>query len=128
MTAQFHSYLEVRLIDDLANQGRGEWELISDLVYESEIAKCTFVVQKGFKTDFESVPRVPIVFMILGDRFSRPAALHDALYSGLFPAINREMADKVLEEAILTTGGDPLEAKMVYEGVRAFGESHWGGK
>lgn len=125
MTARFLTSLELRLVDDNANQGRGEWELISDLGYFSEIARCTFVVQKGFKTDLESVPRVPIVFTVLGDRFSRPAALHDALYAGLFPSIDRETADKILEEAILATGGDPLEAKMVYEGVRAFGQSHW---
>lgn len=125
MTSRFLTSLELRLVDDNANQGRGEWELISDLGYYSEIAQCTFVVQKGFKTDLESVPRVPIVFTVLGDRFARPAALHDALYAGLFPSIDRETADKILEEAILATGGEPLEAKMVYEGVRAFGQSHW---
>lgn len=123
--AKFLSDLELKLIDDNANQGRGEWELISDLIYESDIAKATFVVSKGFKTDLESVPRIPVVFTVLGDRFARPAALHDALYAGEFPSITREMADKILQEAILATGGDHLEAKLVYEGVRAFGASHW---
>ncbi len=125
MTAHFLTDLELRLVDDQAAQGRGLWELISDLEYYSEVARATFVVSKGFQTDLESVPRVPVVFTILGDRFARPAALHDALYAGEFPSISREMADKILEEAILATGGNPTEAKMVYEGVRAFGESHW---
>lgn len=123
--SRFLTELEVKLVDDNANEGRGEWELTADLIYESDIAKATFVVQKGFRTDFESVPRIPIVFDALGDRFSRPATIHDALYSGEFPSISREMSDKILRESILITGGSEIEANAVYEGVRLFGNNHW---
>lgn len=121
----FTTDLEVRLVDDTANSGRGEWELISDLVYESDVFKGTFVVQAGFRTDFESVPRIPGVFDFLGDRIHRAAALHDAFYSGQFPWINRETADKLLKEAAISTGMSATDAELVYLGVREFGESHW---
>ena len=123
--AHFEGNLDVRLIDDGAAQGRGIWELLSPLIFVSDVASTTFTVPVGFQTDFESVPRIPIVFDLLGDRASRASALHDALYSGMFPSISRETADKILKEAMLITQVSTADAELIYEGVRQFGESHW---
>ena len=123
--AHFEGNLDVRLIDDGAAQGRGIWELLSPLIFTSDVASTTFIVPVGFQTDFESVPRIPVVFDLLGDRASRASALHDALYSGMFPSISRETADKVLKEAMLVTQVSIADAELIYEGVRQFGESHW---
>ena len=46
------------------------------LVYES-VSFGKIVVPKGFQTDFASVPRVPIVYSIFGNRAHREAVLHD---------------------------------------------------
>ena len=123
--AHFEGNLDVRLIDDGAAQGRGIWELLAPLIFISDVASTTFTVTVGFRTDFESVPRIPVVFDLLGDRASRASALHDALYSGMFPDIPREIADQVLYEAMLVTQVPESDAKLIYEGVRQFGESHW---
>ena len=123
--AHFEGNLDVRLIDDGAAQGRGIWELLAPLIFISDLASTTFTVPIGFRTDFESVPRIPGVFDLLGDRASRASALHDALYSGLFPAIPREIADGILKEAMLVTQVPLADAELIYEGVRQFGESHW---
>lgn len=123
--SKFIGHLDVRLVDDSAAQGRGLWELLEPLVYQSDVAGRVFTVPAGFRTDFESVPRIPVAFMLLGDRFSRAAAVHDALYSGMFPGVTREMADQVLREAIRVTGGNEFEAESVYLGVRAGGAPHW---
>jgi len=38
------------------------------------------LVPKGFETDLASVPRLPIVYLIWGDRAHREAVLHDYCY------------------------------------------------
>lgn len=121
--SKFLTPLKVQLVDGAAAQGRGTWQLLEDLVYQSDAAGATFSAPAGFITDFESVPRIPGVFELLGDLYSQPAAMHDWLYCS--HPCDRETADKVLREAILATGGSSLHAALIFQGVRAFGESHW---
>lgn len=118
------SALQVELVDQLAAEGRGTWRLMAPLVYQSDVAARTIIVPAGFITDFESVPRVPGAFEWLGDRWHAIATVHDWLYT--CHAVEREVADQVLREGILISGGTEAEALAVYGGVRLFGESHWG--
>lgn len=124
MTAPaFLTALQVELVSDEAAEGRGTWRLMAPLVYRSVVAASDITVPPGFVTDFESVPRVPGIFAWLGDRFSRIAAVHDWLYT--CHTVERELADAVLKEGVLLTGGSLIEAEAIYRGVRAFGEAHW---
>lgn len=118
------SALQVELIDQQAAEGRGTWQLMAPLVYQSDVAGRQIIVPAGFITDFESVPRVPGAFEWLGDRFHIIATVHDWLYK--CHAVERDIADQVLREGILLSGGTEAEALAVYEGVRLFGASHWG--
>ena len=71
MTAGFATELCVEEISDILNSGRGNWQLTQPLVYKSDITGGTYTVPTGFVTDFASVPRVPIVFLLCGDTASR---------------------------------------------------------
>lgn len=62
----------------------------------------------GFQTDLASVPRLPIVFLMWGDRAHRPAVLHDYLYrKDSRPTVTKAMADAFFREAILATETGP---------------------
>lgn len=121
--SRFLTDLDARLIDPSANEGRGEWQLDAPLVYLSDLAG-TLTVPAGFKTDFASVPRVPIAFLLCGDTASRAAALHDWLYTKPHQ-LDRATADRVLQEAAIADGVPKWRAWMLWAGVRIGGASHW---
>lgn len=102
----------------------GQWELISDLVYQSDVAGMTFTVPTGFITNFASVPRIPIVYELAGDTSSAAATVHDFLYTT--HPVSRAMADAVLREASAVTDVPLWRRQLMWAGVRAFGWSHWG--
>lgn len=99
------------------------WILTAALIYQSDVAARTFIVPKGFKTDLASVPRLPVVFMLTGDTASKPAALHDYLYSS--HEVPRAMADAVLREASASVGVPAWRRWIMWAGVRMGGASHW---
>lgn len=117
--AKFLSSLRVELCDDAP----GQWELVHPLVYRSIVAKETFVVPVGFRTDFASVPRLPFAFVLFGDVAQEAAVVHDFLYSTR--AVSRKMADDVLVEAMGITGVAAWRRAPMWLGVRMFGGSHW---
>jgi len=122
--SSFNTKLEVEQVEDVNEEGRGTWRLLSPLVYYSDVANRPFVAPTGFVTDFASVPRIPLVFDWLGDRGNLAATIHDWLYTAPHPC-EREVADKVLKEALIVQGVDPVDAEALYLGVCEFGEPHW---
>jgi hypothetical protein len=130
---KFLSPLTVRqtaqMDSDKTAEGRGLWELVTPLEYQADDGT-VYSVPIGFKTDFASVPRIPGVFDMFGDRANLAATLHDYLYSvdpttGKHPIPDREAADKLLKEASLAQGVSFEIAEMLYLGVRLGGSSHW---
>lgn len=91
--------------------------------YESDIAKQTLIVPIGFYTDFASVPRLGIVYSLLGDRAHEPAVIHDWLYYSAL--ISRDMADNVLFEAMGVLGLPWWQKWPIYMGVRIGGWKAW---
>jgi hypothetical protein len=128
--SKFLTELNVEQIDDISNSGRGLWRLTQPLIYQSDLTGDTYVVPTGATTDFASVPRLPIAFLLCGGTASRPAALHDALYTpdpktGKHMVPDRETADLVLKEAALSEGVPAWRAWALFLGVRVGGASHW---
>jgi hypothetical protein len=127
--SHFKSKLLVEEVCDSVDDGRGLWRLTAPLVYASDLTNDVYSVPVGFETDFASVPRVPIAFLLCGDTASKPAALHDFLYtkgpSGKHPVPDRATADAVLKEAALATGVPAWRAWLLWAGVRLGGASHW---
>lgn len=121
--SRFLTPLDVQLEDDAENEGRGSWRLDSPLVYQSDVAKETFTVPAGFVTDFASVPRLPVAFLLAADSCHEAAALHDWLYTT--HPVDRATADAILREASAVTGAPAWRAWLMWAGVRVFGGAHW---
>lgn len=149
--ARFVTALKVKELSEIRNGGRGSWQLLSPLIYESDVAKMIITATRRFKTDFASIPRLPFVFWVLGDRYRKAAVIHDFLYTS--HETTRRMADAVLFEACKVIDDENIchrevgesKIKFIFEylrvknllffgwirrslmwtGVRLFGWSHW---
>ena len=115
----FFGDLIVKLVRD--DEG-GLWELVSDLSFESSTG-ITITAIKGTRTDFMTVPRIPFVFDALGDRCMKSGVIHDYIYQT--HEVERETADKLLQEMLLVEGMSRIEADACFLAVRVGGESHW---
>lgn len=102
---------------------RGTWQLLTLLAYKSDVAKTTFVVPAGFITDFASVPRVPIAFLLAGDTAHEAAVVHDWLYTT--HEVERSVADAVFREACLTGDVPWWRAWLMWSAVRIGGGGPW---
>ncbi|MGI4812008.1 MAG: DUF1353 domain-containing protein [Janthinobacterium lividum] len=101
----------------------GKWDVMQDLVYQSDVAGMTFTVPAGFATDLNSCPRLPIVYLLTGGKANSASAVHDWIYTEKM--VPRSMADAVLREASAVTFVPRYVRFLMFWGVRAFGWSHW---
>ncbi len=93
-----------------------------DFRYQSDLTGL-LTVPVGFYTDFASVPRLGIIYALLGDRAHEPAVVHDWLY---YAAITtRKTADAVLMEAMKVLGLPFWQRIPIYWGVRLGGWKAW---
>jgi hypothetical protein len=82
--------------------------------------------KRGHRTDFCSVPRVPLAYEMLGNRARKAGSIHDMLYGPDRPAgMTREKADALLREMLVLDGVGQCEAEQFYLAVRMFGGSHY---
>jgi uncharacterized protein DUF1353 len=83
-------------------------------------------VPAGFKTDFASVPRLPIAYLVAGDVCHRAPLLHDFLYrQGQIP---RAWCDRIFLEAMVAEGVSWWRRRAMYAAVRAAGGAAYQGK
>jgi hypothetical protein len=116
----FFGDLVVKLVND---EEGGLWELVRPISFESSTGYL-ITAPIGFRSDFMTIPRIPIVFDHLGDRCMRAGVLHDYAYSSM--CVPREDADKLLQEMLIKEGMSRADADLCYLGVRICGESHYG--
>lgn len=124
MAGKFLTPLDLRL------RGYKKWETLAELRYQSDLMGL-IVVPKEFITDLASVPRLPLAYMITGDRAPGPAVIHDYLYQS--PKFeNRKLADAVIDEAMAVNQPElGFEAEndiirtLIWTGVRAGGWKAW---
>jgi len=80
------------------------------LVYNSQLLNAQVVITENyatcpFYTDLASVPRVPIIYELWGNRAHREAVLHDYLFRiNSVPVVSWMTANRVFLEAMLSTG------------------------
>ena len=115
MSACFLTPLDCTLVDDRD----GLWRLDSPLVYFSEICKGKIDVPVGFTTDFASVPRLPFIYALYGDRNRKAATLHDYLYRN--KVFTRAKCDAIFREAMRSDGESWPVAFAMWLGVRVGG-------
>jgi hypothetical protein len=94
--AQFLTELITHLLDDDTI-----WEIDEPLVYKSDYLSVNIIVPSGFQTDFASVPRLPIIYFLYGDRAHRESVIHDYLYrTDSVPTVSKSLADNIFFEAM----------------------------
>ncbi len=99
--------------------------LTSPLIYDSDVLGERITVPTGFTTDFASVPRLPLAYLLFGGDVGDNAAavVHDWLYSqGKVP---RATCDAVFREAMQAEGVAGWRCWPMWFGVRLFGGSHY---
>lgn len=104
--SKFLSNLRQVLSNPHANDGTGEWKLLSPLKYKSDLLQQTVVVYAGFTCDLASVPKIPGLYANFGNRYHRPAVVHD--YLCRTKAVPRNIADKVFLEAMRAQNEEEL--------------------
>ncbi len=96
--SKFLTGLHVELFDPYANDGTGLWMLTAAFRYYSTLLRKEIEVPYGFVHDFASVPRLPLMYAVAGNRYHRAAVVHDYLCRSR--QVRRDRADKVFLEAM----------------------------
>lgn len=98
------------------SSGRG-WALLEKVEWPaSEVT-----VPVGYKTDFDSVPRIPIFYAVFKNRTRFAAVIHDYLYS---IGHNRKDADRIFLAAMEAEGIRRRYRLPIYWAVRIFGKRY----
>jgi hypothetical protein len=109
MKSGFVTDLDVKL----KNDDDSVWIVKSPLIYFSELLGCIISIPQRFETessvefhtDLASVPRVPIIYDMWGNRAHREAVLHDYLFRfDSIPVVYWRVANAVFKEAMISTG------------------------
>jgi hypothetical protein len=80
-------------------------------------------VEKGFDTDYASIPRIFWSVYPPDGSYVKPAVVHDADY--WHQAVTREVADATFLEGMKEVGVPLLRRQLIYRSVRAFGWLAW---
>lgn len=128
LIARFMTTLQAqRAGDGQAGDGQaGAWELTAALIFYSAVLERVVVVPAGFRTDYASVPRLPVAYLLFGGVAEEAAVVHDYLYTNLVDGVTREQADNVFAEALKVLGVPSWRRGPMWAAVRAFGKKHWG--
>lgn len=132
--SQFLNDLEVRLYG--WGEGSANWITLASLRYESTFLGDAVSIPEEFVTDFASVPRLPLAYLLAGGRAIRPAVIHDYAYQthrlplekGGSRPVTREEADNVFKEAMEAdpwSGTGPCTQRLMWRMVRWFGGAIW---
>jgi hypothetical protein len=128
VSARFEDALGVSPLDDGRN-----WAVLEDFYYDTDVLLAGLPagrvrVEKGFVTDFASIPRAmwPVVGAPAEGKFRKIAVVHDKLYrtKGL---ATRAQADAVLLEGMRVSGCPWRQRTAIYLAVRMFGGASYRG-
>ena len=114
-------FLTPLCVEQISEDGNGVWKLTAPLRYSSALLDGIMTVEQGFVTDFASVPRLPVVWLLAGGCADRAAVVHDLLYQS--KNVPRELADSIFLEAMEVLGVNWFRRYAMYYAVRAFGWS-----
>jgi len=101
---------------------RETWRLLAPFSYLAP-GHDLITVPAGFETDFASVPRWPLTFVLLGSYGHAAAVIHDWLYAS--GELSRADADRVFHEALRSSGIARWRAWLMWGGVRIGGKSRY---
>lgn len=122
--SRFLTPTDVRVLRGEFRDGRQLFQLLADVQYESDLLKGVVTVPVGYITDFSSVPRLPLAYLVAGATANEAAVIHDWLYTSKAhdgKAITRAMADAVFKEAIKASEDTQAPAWLMWLAVRVGG-------
>lgn len=102
----------------------GKWRLHDELAFNSRHIGYVFV-PVGFETDFASVPRLPVAYLLAGGIGDKAAVIHDYLYRTVPHPCSRKLADEVFHDALISSGVAGWRAYLMWLAVRLGGASSW---
>jgi hypothetical protein len=123
VVSHFDGYLDVRDLNDEAEDGEIRLMLLSPLVYHSELLGRIVTVPTSFVTDLASIPRLLFSAIPPMGRYDKAAVIHDWLYQR--GTVNRGEADAVFNEAMGVSGVGRIKRWTLYSGVRVGGWRPW---
>jgi len=113
--SKYITKLKAKILDN------GKWQLTEPLIYDSDLVGRIFV-PTNFITDFASVPRIPIIYAMVGNCSHRAAVLHDYLYRKKASVkVSQTQADAVFREAMGVKGVSWWRRWLMWAGVRLGG-------
>ena len=124
MSWGFHNRL---CMEELGNNKEGVtiYELHEPLEYECMNGDLV-IVPKDFQTDLASVPRIPVLFDVLGGRANDESVIHDYLYrTDAVPGVEKERADHIFREAMISRDQAWWIYQFMYKGVKWFGNKFY---
>jgi hypothetical protein len=89
-----------------------------------------YIVPAFYATNLASVPRLPLVYWLVGGRGAAAAVIHDFLYDNgmrLKLIDSRQEADDLYLEILMDMGVSGVLAEGMHWGVVTFGESRFTG-
>ena len=119
MKAEFVTELRVA-----RTPGTDFWRLLEPFVVKVDGEK--IVVPPNFQTDFASVPRLPLAFLLFGGKADCSATVHDYLYS--VADRPRQVCDEIFLVLMEAEGLSEPVRKAMYDAVRIGGHDHYGKK
>jgi Protein of unknown function (DUF1353) len=133
--------MEINKLNEIHSITAGEqhWIITQDYhAYGIEESRPIIIkINAGFKTDYCTVPRLPIAYWLLGNMGKAAGLLHDALYSNYdgvtimyhddqqVLTATRMWSDQVLLNALHFIGMSWWRARLIYTAVRLFGAFYY---
>lgn len=109
--------LRTEILDD-------EYDILVErfLYYSAHLGRAV-EVEKGFITNYSSVPRMPVAYWLFGGVGKKPAVIHDWLYTRC--DVSRKDADEVFAEACKVAGISAWRRGPMWLMVRLFGGAYY---
>ena len=122
---EFLTHLNVQKLRSELDEkkGRARWQLLSDFRYRSALVPEEITARCSFVSDFSSVPRLPLAYLLAGDTAHEAAVIHDWIYqTHIYP---KEMADRIFLEAMGAMGVPRWRREIMYLAVKYRGGSSY---
>lgn len=102
------------------------WILTSPLKYYSELLDLIITIPVDFNSDGASVPRLPVIYELYGNRAHREGFLHDYLYRiDSDPDVPIQLANKLFLEAMKSRNKSVYVRYPMYWGVLIGGKEFY---
>ncbi|WP_161968944.1 DUF1353 domain-containing protein [Aquitalea magnusonii] len=90
------------------------------LRYRSDLLGHVITVEPGFLTDYASVPRVPVLYLLFGDTTHKAAVIHDWLFH------HHEVCDEATANLVLLEAAKVTRIPAWRPWHLSRGEAGWG--